>query len=153
MNNSYREINKQYTAWLNTLGFSSGVVHNYTHRITDFFTWLNTQSVSQINQVNQKHITTYFNYLESRPNKRHKGRLLSVSHLNHNFIAVDKLLEFLHAQGLQNVPPPTNYRIRVDKTERIRKIETLTQSEVKILHGAIENTYPKLNFAQKEQKH
>jgi integrase/recombinase XerD len=153
MNNSFREINKQYTAWLDTLGFSSGVVYDYTHRITDFFTWLNTQSVSQINTLTQKHVTTYFIYLETRPNKRHKGHLLSVSHLNHNFIAIDKLLEFLHAQGLKNAPTPTNYRLHVDKDERIRKIETLTQTEIKTLHHAIQHTYPHLPYLKREQNH
>ncbi|NVK66966.1 MAG: tyrosine-type recombinase/integrase [Flavobacteriales bacterium] len=153
MNHSFKEINKQYSAWLDTLGFSSGVVYDYNARVRDFLEWMELQSVNQINALNQKHINQYFNYLETRPNKRHKGRLLSVSHLNHNFIAVDKLLEFLHVQGLRSAPVPTNYRMRVDQDERIRKIETLTQSEIKTLFSAIENTYPKLDFIHREQKH
>lgn len=153
MNSSFREINRQYTAWLDTLGFSSGVVYDYNARVRDFLEWLDTQSVNQINALNQKHISQYFNYLENRPNKRIKGALLSVSHLNHNFIAVDKLLEFLHSQGLQSVPAPTNYRLPVDKDERIRKIETLTQAEIKTLYNAIENSYLHLNFIHREQKH
>ena len=153
MNNSFREINKQYTTWLDTLGFSNGVVADYNYRVRDFLEWLETQSVNQINQLKQKHVTNYFSYLETRPNKRIKGALLSVSHLNHNFIAVDKLLEFLHGQGMQNTPVPTNYRMRVDKDERIRKIEILTKEQIKTLHSEIENTYPKLTFSQREQKH
>lgn len=153
MNTSYREINKQYTTWLDTLGFSSGVVADYTYRIRDFLEWLEAQSVNQLNQLAQKHVSQYFSYLETRPNKRIKGALLSVSHLNHNFIAIDKLLEFLHGQGMQNTPVPTNYRMRVDKDERIRKIEVLTKEQIKTLHSAIENTYPKLNFNHREQKH
>lgn len=153
MNSSYREINKQYTAWLDTLGFSDGVVDDYNYRVRDFLEWLETQSISQINQLTQKHITIYFEYLQSRPNKRRKGHLLSVSHLNHNFIAVDKLLEFLHGQGWQNAPIPTNYRLPVDKDERIRKIEILSQEEIKTLYSAIEYTYPTLNFIKREQNH
>ena len=153
MNQSYREINKQYTTWLDTLGFSSSVVGDYTYRIRDFLEWLNTQGVSRIDKLTQKHVSDYFKYLETRPNKRIKGALLSVSHLNHNFIAVDKLLEFLNGQVMQNTPQPTNYRMRVDKDERIRKIETLTKDQIKTLHSAIENTYPKLSFAQREKMH
>lgn len=153
MNSSFRQINKEYAAWLDTLGFSKGVIYDYTHRVRDFLNWLETQSVNQINALNQKHISQYFNYLEMRPNKRHKGHLLSVSHLNHNFIAVDKLLEFLHSQGMRNTPTPTNYRMRVDNDERIRKIETLSQTEIKTLYNTIENTYPKLTFAHRQQKH
>lgn len=153
MNQSYKEINRQYTAWLDTLGFSSGVVNDYTNRVRDFFEWLDTKNVSQINQLKQKHVSQYFSYLETRPNKRHKGRLLSVSHLNHNFMAIDKLLEFLHTQGMQNTPVPTNYRMHVDQHERIRKIETLTQTEIKTLYNAIQHTYPKLSFAHREKNH
>lgn len=153
MNSSFREINKQYTAWLDTLGFSKGVIYDYTHRVRDFLNWLETQSVNQINALDQKHISQYFNYLEMRPNKRRKGHLLSVSHLNHNFIAVDKLLEFLHSQGMRNTPTPTNYRMRVDNDERIRKIETLSQDQIKTLLGAIENTYTNLDFSRKTQNH
>lgn len=153
MDNSFREINKQYTAWLDTLGFSSGVVYDYTHRVKDFFEWLDTKGINRINTLNQKHISQYFSYLESRPNKQRKGHLLSVSFLNHNFIAVDKLLEFLHTQGLQSAPLPTGYRMHVDQDARIRKIETLTKGQVKTLLGAIEHTYPKLTFAHREKMH
>jgi integrase/recombinase XerD len=153
MNNNFKEINKKYTSWLDTLGFSNGVVYDYNYRIRDFLEWLETQSVNQINQLKQKHINDYFSYIETRPNKRIKGALLSVSHLNHNFIAVDKLLEFLHSQGMQNTPFPTNHRLPVDKNERIRKIEILTKDQIKTLHSAIENTYPKLSFAHREKMH
>ena len=151
MNTNFKEINEKYTAWLDTLGFSFGVVDDYKNRIRDFLEWLQTQGVNRINGLNQKHVTDYFKHLETRPNKRIKGALLSVSHLNHNFIAVDKLLEFLNGQGMANTPQPTNYRMRVDKDERIRKIETLSQAEIKTLHSAIELIYPKLKYTQREQ--
>ena len=149
-NPNFREIHKHYTDWLDTLGFSDGVVKDYKYRIRDFFEWLEVQSITHVNQIQQKHLTTYFNFLENRPNKRIKGALLSVSHLNHNFIAIDKLLEFLHTQGMKNTPIPTNYRLKVDNEERIRKIETFTQTEIKTLYNSIENTYQNLNFEQRE---
>lgn len=153
MNTSYREINKQYTAWLDTLGFSKGVILDYPKRIRDFLEWLEVQNISQINQLTQKHLTSYFNHLETRPNKRRKGALLSVSHLNHNFIAIDKLLEFLQAQGLHNTPAPTGYRMHVDHGARIRKIEPFTPEEIKTLIQTIPNTYQRQNFEQRERNH
>ena len=153
MNESYKRITEEYTVWLETLGFSNGVVYDYKYRIRDFFEWLQVQGISQINRLTQKQVEQYFEHLKTRPNKRRKGALLSVSHLNHNFLAVDKLLEFLHQQGAKNTPIPTNYRITPDKQERIYKIETLTQSEIKELYNSIENTYPKLHFIQREAKH
>jgi integrase/recombinase XerD len=150
---SYREINRQYTTWLDTLGFSNGVVRDYKDRVRDFLEWLEVQNISQLNQLLQKHVSEYFNYLENRPNKQRKGALLSVSHLNHNFIAVDKLLEFLHGQGMQSAPTPTGYRMHVDQGERIRKIETLSQDQIKILYNSIAYAYPHFKFEHREQKH
>jgi integrase/recombinase XerD len=153
MNTSYRELNSQYSKWLDTLGYSNNAIYDYTYRIRDFFEWLETQGVSQINQLTSKHITTYFNYLENRPNKRIKGALIGVSHLNHNFVAIDKLLEFLNGQGMKNTPSPTNYRMKVDKEERIHKIEIVTKEQITILYNAIENTYQHLTFEQRETYH
>ncbi|MEN9488052.1 MAG: hypothetical protein RL494_317 [Bacteroidota bacterium] len=153
MNSNYREINRNYTVWLDTLGFSSSVIYDYKHRVSDFLEWLDIQGISQINQLTQKHLTSYFNHLETRPNKRRKGTLLSVSHLNHNFSAIDKLLEFLNTQGLQNVPLPTGYRMHVDQGARIRKIEPFTPQEIKTLIQAIPQSYLDMVFEYREQKH
>ena len=153
INGSYRKITAEYGIWLDTLGFSEGIVYEYPHRISDFFKWLQTQGIHQINRLNQKHIEKYFAYLQIRPNKRRKGHLLSASSLNDNFIAVDKLLEFLHQQGATNTPIPTNHRITTDKEERIYKIEILTQAEIKTLYNCIENTYPNLDYIRREQNH
>ena len=152
-NESYKQIQKAYTEWLDTLGFSDGVVYEYPHRIAEFFEWLENQNIKAINQLNQKHLEHYFEYLKTRPNRRRKGALLSISTLNDNFIAIDKLLEFLHGQGAKNTPIPTNYRIKPDKQARIYKIEILTQAEIKTLYKAIPDTYPKQHFINREAKH
>lgn len=153
MKSSYRQINDQYAVWLDTLGFSDGVVYDFNYRVRDFLEWLETQRVNQLNALKQQHVTQYFEYLQNRPNKRYKGKLLSVAHLNHNFIAIDKLLEFLHGQGMKNLPVPTGYRLPVDKDERIRKLEPFTKEEIKVLYNSIENTYPKFGFEKREIKH
>jgi integrase/recombinase XerD len=151
MNHSYKELNRHYTAWLDTLGFSWGVVDDYNNRVHEFLEWLTEQGVAHIHTLTAAHVKQYFTYLENRPNKRHKGRLLSVSFLNHNFIAVDKLLEFLHTQNLHHAPTPTGYRAPVNHDERIRKIEVLTQDQIKTLMQAIEHAYPTLNYIRREQ--
>lgn len=152
MNSNFTEIQKEYTDWLDTLGFSNSVVYDYKFRVKDFLEWLETQNINQINQLGQNHLKTYFDYLQTRPNKR-KGAGLSVSHLNHNFSAVDKLCEFLHQIGMKNTPTPTNYRLKVDKQLRIQNIEPFTQEEIKILRSNIKNTYKHFTFTQRETKH
>ena len=153
MNTHYKTIIDEYVTWLDTLGFSEAMIYDYKFRLHDFFEWLENRQIQSITRVTGTHVTEYQNYLETRPNKTHKGRLLSVSHLNHNFLAIDKLLEFLHQYGMTNAPVPTNYRMKVDEQERIRKIEVLTQQEVKTLYDHIPNTYQSLGFERRQAKH
>lgn len=151
LNPNYHTIRNDYAVWLNTLGFSAGVVTDYKDRVKDFFAWLQNKSVHQINLVNQKHIDIYFEYLQTRKSKR-ANRVLSVSHLNHNFLAIDKLCEYLHQMGLHTAPTPTNYRLKPDKEQRIKNIQPLTIDEVKALQSNISNTYSSLGFKLREQK-
>jgi len=151
MNTSYTEIQKEYTNWLDTLGFSNGLIYDYKFRVRDFLEWLENQNIYSINLLTDKHLKTYFDYLQNRPNKRTKAGL-SVSHLNHNFCAIDKLMEFLYQMGMENIPTPTNYRLKVDKQLRINNIEPFSQEEIKTLHANITNTYHHFTFIQKEAK-
>jgi len=153
MNENYRTIIKEFQIWLDTLGFSEATVYECPHRIRDFFEWLQTQNIEQITELKQQHIKAFFVHLENRPNRRKKGRLLSISHLNKNFDAIDKLLEFLHQIGMKTVPMPTNHRITPDEEERINNIEVLSQSEIKELYNDIENTYPNLPYLRREKIH
>src|SRR6056297_927025 len=153
MNRSYTDIITSYRLWLDTLGFSDGLIYDHPRRIEEFFLWLQQQGIHKINQLNQQHLYTYFAYLEQRPNKRQQNPGLSASQLNHNFDAIDKLMEFLHQHGLHSAPSPTGHRIKEDKAERIRKIQPLTKQEIKTLYGNIKNTYPDDDFTYREAKH
>jgi integrase/recombinase XerD len=151
LNENFNEIKNEYAVWLTTLGFSSATVVDYKDRVRDFFEWLEIKNVLQINIITQKNITDYFNFLQTRPNKRRKGAL-SISHLNHNFLAVDKLLEFLHQMNFTTAPIPTNYRIKPDKQQRINNIQPFAKEEIKTLQANINNTYSHFTFKQREEK-
>jgi len=152
MNTSYTEIQNNFTTWLTTLGFGKVSVDRYPAMVGEFLTWLNMQDVIHITKLNQKHIEKYVKYLQTRPNKRYGGAL-SVSHLNQHFIAIDKLMEFLHQMGVENASTPTNYRIKTDKQARINNIQPFTQQEIKMLQAGIGNTYPNLSFKKRESRH
>jgi integrase/recombinase XerD len=151
LNDNYNTLKNEYAVWLNTLGFSGGVVTDYRDRVRDFFEWLQTKNINAVNIITQKNITDYFDYLQTRKSKR-ANRALSVSHLNHNFLAIDKLCEFLHQMGMSQAPTPTNYRIKPDKEQRIKNIQPLTKEEIKQLQANINNTYSSFTFIQREQK-
>jgi integrase/recombinase XerD len=152
LNTSYIEIQKEYAQWLATLGFSSGTVYNFKGLAGEFMEWLQERGINTINALRTSHINTYFLHLQSRPNRR-RGGGLGASHLNHNFAAVDKLMEFLHQQGVQCVPAPTNHRIPLDKQQRINNIQPLTKDEIRAMQANIGNIYPDMSHADREAKH
>jgi len=150
MNISYKAIMEEYAVWLDTLGYSDKMISCCKSAIDEFFIWLENRQIKSIDLLDGKHITDYHTYLENRPNKRRKGYMLSVAHLNKIYYAVDKLLEFLHQYGMESAPVPTKKFIKTDRAERIYKIETLTQEEIKTLYGCIPNVYPTLSFAHRQ---
>lgn len=144
-------IKNEYRVWLTSLGFSNGLVYDYTFRVHDFFLYLQSKNIEKINTITTKNIKAYFEYLQTRPNKRRAGTL-STSHLNHHFSAIDKLLEYLHQMGLETAPAPINYRIKQDKNERINQIQAFTQAEIKTLQANINNAYSHLQTRLREAK-
>ncbi len=152
MNNSYKTIQQEYSFWLDTLGFSNSISYQYKFNVKELLEWLESKNIYAVNRINQKHVENYLNYLQTRSNKRRTGGL-SVAHLNKNFDAIDKFLEFLHQVGMDTAPIPTNYRINQDKQIRINNIQPFTQEEIKHLQANIENTYLHFDFKLREQKH
>jgi len=152
MNTSYSAIADEYGTWLDTLGYSEITTEKNKYLLKDFFEWLENRGIQTIEQLTDKHIANYVNYLETRPNKRFKGQFLGVSCLNHNFIAIDKFLEFLHQYGKRGAPVPVGKRMKRSGVERILKVEPFTQDEIKILYNCISNSYPRLNFERRQAK-
>jgi len=153
MNTGYKAILTEYLTWLDTLGYSNDLKNCCRLSVKPFFEWLENRQIQSIAQLTNKLINDYHNYLETRPNKKYKGRLLSVAHLNKNFYAIDKLLEFLHQYGMETAPTPTNRHIKTSEIERILKIEPFTQDEIKTLYNSIVNTYLNLPFEERQEKH
>lgn len=151
MNKNYKTIQQEYILWLDTLGFSSKLVYQYKFSVKEFFEWLESKNINTVSHISPNHIQNYFDYLQTRPNKRRKGGL-SIAHLNKNFDAIDKFLEFLHQMGMEHAPIPTNYRIFEDQQIRINNIQPFTQEEIKILQSNIENTYTHFTFKLREKK-
>jgi len=147
----YIKIHDEYVRWLDILGFSGSSIESFKRSIKDFFEYLESKNILSVTELTQKDIYIYFEYLQTRPNKLYKGTGLSPTHLNNNFDAVDKLCEFLYQSGLETSPVPTNFRIYVDKEERIRKIQPFTQEEIKQLYNSIDRIYIQQPFTVREK--
>lgn len=148
----YTKIHKEYVRWLDILGFSNATKDGFSRHIKDFFEYLENHTILSITDLTQAHIKTYYDYLQTRPNKLYKGTGLSPNQLNHNFDAINKLCEFLHQHGLETAPIPTNFRFKIDEEARIRNIQPFTQEEIKELYGNIDNTFADLPFTIRERR-
>ena len=154
MTDNFAFIHGQYAVWLNTLGFSKSTIRRCSSCARDFLLWLESQNIIHIAQLKTAHIKTFYNYLQTRENKKYGGTL-SNSRLNDYYMAIDKLMEFLHQMGADDAPSPPNCRITIDQNERIRKIEPFTVEEIKTLQAQIDGLYPNSNYncrtAKREQ--
>lgn len=152
MNTNFTELQNAYTRWLNTLGFSQSIEYRYTRHTQEFFDYLQAKGITHVTQLSAKHIREYFSYLQTRPNKITGTGGLGSAHLNKNFDAVDKFLEFLHQMGMDSAPQPTKYRISQSLQELIDQIQPFTQEEIKELQANIKNIYPQYTHLLREKK-
>jgi integrase/recombinase XerD len=150
MNAHYTEIAKKYIKWIDTLGYSDDALHSFQYRIRHFFLWLEKHQIQNIGFLTNQHLSDYHRYLETCPNKQSKTRLLSTRHINSYIFNVDRLLEFLHQYGMNNLPAPANLRMKTD--ERVHPFDILTQQEVKTLYNSISNAYIRYSFAERQAK-
>ena len=153
MNAHYKTITAEYGTWLDTLGYSNALIYGNKQHLKEFFGWLENRQIQSITQLTAKHVTDYHAYLETRPNKMFRGRLLCAPYLTHNFMAIDKLLEFLHQYGMENAPVPVKRSTKINREEQILKIQVLTQQEIKTLYNSIPDTHQWLNFEKRQAKH
>jgi len=151
MQEHYSTLQKEYLHWLKILGFSEATQGICKNAIQLFFEWLKEQNLSHISQLENHHINAYFDYLQQRKNRRRTGGL-SHSYLNKQFDGVDKFLQFLHQNNYPKILPPTNFRIKKSKIEKVYPIAPFTQSEIKTLIAHIPQSCEHLNYEQKERK-
>ena len=135
MNTSYQALTKNYQDYLHTLGFATSTVYDYPRFVATFLVYLEQNGTHQINELTTKMVFDYFTNLEHQRGVKTK-RTFSTAHLNRNFGAIDKFLEFLHHMGAQNIPTPTRYTV---EHTRLKPLQVLTTHEIQILYNTAQN--------------
>lgn len=148
MNENYKNIVKAFADYLQTLGFAASTVYDFPRSVADFLRYAEQKGIYQANQINTRLVFNYFAHLEQTKGKRTK-QTFSTSHLNRNFLAVDKFLEFLHQMGLETIPPPTKYLV---EQQRKKPLQVLTPSEVQQLYEAVPLTFSRFTFAIRQPR-
>ena len=139
-NAGYEYLEKAFGEWLDILGYNPQTVYYQPTIIREFFHYLESQQINQINQLQTRHYQDYFNHISSRTNQR-RGGGLSNRYLNQHIQALEKLGEFLQHKGTTGIPTITLKQLKLEK----RNITVLNQEEIQQLYKATERetSHPK----------
>lgn len=148
LHTNYNILLKTYKKYLQTLGFADTTVYDFGYFITIFLEYLQNIHINHIKNVTDSIVKNYFNYLENTTGKR-TGRAFSTAHLNRQFLAIDKFLEFLHTMGMNNAPIPSKYTIEHKAT---KAIVVLSVEQVQILYNTIPLLFNNLTLAGREPR-
>jgi integrase/recombinase XerD len=145
-NESYREILKSFTNWLDILGFAPTTIYNLPHHLKEFFYYLEEHHINHINQINTQIIKDYYEYLKTRDNQRKAG-LLSEAYLNKHQQSLFKFNDYLKSHNAK----PLNIHLKREEQNQRDSLQILTQEEIKQLFKATNYSNNQQRIAKRDQ--
>lgn len=133
-NDSYRMLLSNFTEWLDILGYAETMVYTFPLQLQEFFYWLEQHEIQRIDLIDKEHIHSYYQYLKSRPNEKQSGGL-GKSYLNTHQQVLRKFKEYLQ----KHTSITLTLGLRLEKINRIEKLNILTIAETKELFEAAKN--------------
>ncbi|MCE5347842.1 MAG: tyrosine-type recombinase/integrase [Bacteroidales bacterium] len=128
-------IEESFEKWLKTLGYAGSTVYLSTHYVRDFFFYLKTLKITELEAVNIKTLEGYYKYLQKRGNRRRTGGL-SDNYMNSNFNALRRFSRYLQETG----KPFFEVTVKTRPDKENPKI-ILTGEEIKALYKACGSDY------------
>jgi integrase/recombinase XerD len=135
-NEVYRMFVANYKEWLDILGYAESTVYYLPNHLQEFFYYLEQNHIKNINYITTKIIKEYYNYLQQRVNERRNGGL-SKSYLNKHQQALKKFKEYLQNHNYKGF----NLHLKSERNPTEEKINILTQSEIKELFSATNQSH------------
>lgn len=62
-----------FEKWLKTLGYAGSTVYGSTRYVRDFFFYLKTRKITELEAIGPGVLADYYKYLQKRRNKRRTG--------------------------------------------------------------------------------
>ncbi len=145
-NESYIEILKSFTNWLDVLGFAPTTVYNLPNHLKEFFHYLESKNIQKITQISTQNVSDYYEYLKERPNER-RGGFLSSNYLNKHQQALFKFREYLKNHNHKGI----NIHLKREDQNHRDSLNILTQDEIKQLFKACEYSNEKERLRQRDK--
>jgi integrase/recombinase XerD len=128
-------LEESFEKWLTTLGYAGSTVYGSAHYVSDFFFYLKTREIKELEAISPCVLSDYYRHLQSRRNKRRTGGL-SANYISSNFNALRRFSRYLQETGKPFFE--VSVRTRPDKeTSRI----ILTREEIRALYKACGSDY------------
>ncbi len=135
MNPQYTHLHNNFEKWLSTIGYAESTVYASTNYVRDFFWWLEQNRINELSQINNQVIKTYYQYLQTRKNKRQTGSL-SGNYIISNINALKRFSRYLQVTGKATIEIDIRLQMGKTNTKTI-----LTQAEITALYRACSNSY------------
>jgi integrase/recombinase XerD len=127
-NPSYRYLEQSFKEWLDILGYAPTSVYYMPLHVRELLHYLESKGISNIKDLDTKHIKAHYQKLKERSNTRYGGAL-SNNALNKHIQAIRKFTDYLRQVGRLELPAIQLYNEEADS----EKITVLTEEEIKQL--------------------
>lgn len=134
---SFQYLEQSFKEWLDILGYAPSTVYGMPLHVRELLHYLESQGINQINQLEIKDLTAYYEALKVRSNTK-KGGALSSNHLNKHLQAIRKFCDYLRQVGRLELGDLTIRNLQLED----REIHYLTQEEIELLFKSTQKEYP-----------
>lgn len=145
-NHSYKVLLQDFKQWLDILGYAESTVYNLPNHLQEFFKYLESIHINQLNHIQTQHVTNYYKTLQERPNQRRNGGL-SNAYLNKHQQALLKFREYLKHHNHKGI----NVHLQHEKGNQRDSLSVLTQHEIKQLFEATEYSHSDIKIRQRDK--
>ncbi len=132
---NYNYYLRSFTEWLKVLGYSDATVYGTPRILQEFFSWLEQNEITQLQNITAEHTESFINYNKTRANKRREGGI-SAGHINRYIETIKKFNEYL--KKVYDLAIPIN-AIRLED-DIIKQRLILSTEEIKALYKATDET-------------
>ncbi|WP_224994350.1 tyrosine-type recombinase/integrase [Cesiribacter sp. SM1] len=134
-NHYYKELEQQFSRWLQLLGYSKQSCYNLPLHVREFLNYLEEKALPQIKLVSPQELEDYLHYLQQERCHQRNGSALSPAHLNKHVQALNLLSRYLTEIGAEAV----SWRLPMFRaSEPLPKV--LSQHQVQQLYAACSAT-------------
>lgn len=127
-------LTESFEKWLKTLDYASSTVYASVRYANDFFFYLKSIEITNLEAIQPTAINGYYKHLQTRTNKRQSGSL-SNNYITSNINAIKRFSRYLQ----ETEKPFFEVAIKTQSEKETSKT-ILTQSEIKALYKACANS-------------